>query len=61
MANKTEKELGEFASYWLANPEHNTLLQVGDQIFLSDKQGLQAAEAYAYRANLDIFEIKRPE
>lgn len=62
MADKLEKtELGELAPYWLANPEVDTLIQVGSQIFLPTKKGRYSAEAYAYRDNLDIFEIKRPK
>lgn len=60
-AEKTEIELVELAPYWDANPEANTLLQVGTQIFLNDKKGTEDAQAYAYRSNLDILEVKRPK
>ena len=61
MAEKAEKELGEFAPVWLANPEANTLFQVGTQIFLTDAKGKQDAEACSFRINEDILEVKRPK
>lgn len=58
---KERKALGELADVWLANPNAKSLLQVGTQIFLDDKIGMDDAQACAYRMNEDIVKVERPK
>ena len=61
ISEKDLKSLGEYADYWLANPDANKLLVVGEQIFLDDDVSKETAYSYSINSGYDVIEVKRPK